>query len=381
MRDPAASAADTVGLSGPSLDLSRIANDSIARLLGVSASAGPRQLLDRLSTVFPAQMDSGSPVYAYRPVGTQPVDGPAGALVSGAQGALYQQATVIGASIGGLLDQMIPSITDPDDEDIASLVSAYRMNVDGVVREFGREGGAVLNVIRVRADALGTIRRELRIKLGFPGAEPAGDGTERDQPMFANQRELRLLDRDALIENLALLSSLTHQLTHALTDQYTQKVLHGVSARLVRLAWSVRALPASVAQVRAEFASLRLNEADLRVILTEPEREEPGEAHELEPAEAGILDAEQTLQWCEMAAGQWPQQLAAGRKLDIEVIESEADALYGALSHLQPHLKRLRGSGRLIVAMQELLRQLQMIIRVSALITGNKGHDLAGQTG
>ncbi len=159
--DKISDAAETIALTsgiGPSgavaagyqtgLDLSQIADQSIARLLG--GPVAPTQLLERLSAVFPETTTNGVTTFTYRPMGAQPSIGSTGASVSGAQSTIYRQARVLGNSISDLLDAMVPVITDPDIADIQATIATFRSTVDAIVQEFGREGGAIMRLVLSR---------------------------------------------------------------------------------------------------------------------------------------------------------------------------------------------------------------------------------------
>lgn len=343
--------------TGPTggVDLGRVADDSIARLLGGAAADKPEQLRARLRAVFPEQVKDGKTTYSYRATGAQPIDGPSGALVSGAQGAFYAQARAIQGSIDALLDQLVPVVTDPDQPEIDSLVATYRELTRNVVDEFGREGGAVLNRIQLASNRLDATRKELLDKLGLGKAVDAND-----------RREMPLLQRNLIDENMAILKRLTRELTKTLVADYDKKVVNGVSANNTLLAWIFRAIPATLQQVRAQFDAVGIGLADRMV----------------RDVKSGNIKVEQVLQWCEAAAvSDFPLRLAAGRRSDFEAIRAEAKKLHKIVKKLAIQFESEAGGGRLRAALIELREHFKAIRKKAGKILFNPPAPDAGQKG
>lgn len=336
-------------------DLARIADDSISRLLGGAAGGKPEQFLARLKAVFPAQVKDGKTTYTYRATGSQPLDGPTGALVAGAQGAFYAQARALNGSINALLDQLVPVVTDPDQEEIDSLIASFKELTAGVVDEFGREGGAVVNRIdlaRVRLDDTG---QELLDKLGLGEAADANDA-----------REMQLLQRNLIDENMAMLARLTKELTVDLLEDYKNKVVKGISAISPQLSWTFRAIPATLQQVRTQFDAVGIGLTDRMV--REVERKN--------------IKIEQALQWAEAAAtSDFPRRLAAGRRADFEAIKDEANKLHKITKRLAGQFESEVGGGRLNAALKELRQHFKSIRKNAGKILAGPGAPNAGPPG
>ncbi len=321
--------AGTGGLVGPggALDLARVAEQSLARMLGVSAGSGAKRLLDRLGEVFPETQVNGTAGIAYRPLGAQPLDGPAGALISGAQAVYFRQAREVAERINELLDGLEPVVTDPDEELIAGLTSAYRRALQVVVEEYGREGGGAIRRILTVKDHLGHLRRELRKALGLePGVNP-------------DALAMAVLERETVEKTLDLLDKQTNYLTEHLRTDYETHVLRGNGSRFARLGWTIRAVPSSVAQVRAEFDALRVDEADriLHQVGADP-----------------TVNVELLLRWCVSAAQSWMEVLAEGRVIGLRSVQDEAKALADLLQILGADWGVKPGSRRLAPAIAEL---------------------------
>ncbi|TPG61346.1 hypothetical protein EAH89_02005 [Roseomonas nepalensis] len=325
----ASTPAGTGGLlaAGGSLDLARLAQQSMARVLGLSAGGDPRRALARLAEVFPETTERGESAIGYRPLGAQPVEGPAGALVAGAQAVFVQQAQDLRQGINALLDRLEPVVTDPDEEAIESLVAAYRRTLDMVVEEYGREGGGAPDRIELGAAHLGKLRGALERALGL---------SEAFDP---DRLDLALLEKEGVGETMRMLQSQTDQLTQDLRHRYVDNVLGGVGTLFARLTWTVRAIAPSVAQARTEFDALRIDEADRLLITLNSSK---------------TMNAELLLRWCESAAAGWTQAMAEGRRISIGLVRAEAERLAETLDALRRRVAGLPGGGRIAAALQEL---------------------------
>lgn len=358
--DKISDAAETIALTsgiGPSgavpagyqtgLDLSQIADQSIARLLG--GPVAPGQLLERLSAVFPETTTNGVTTFTYRPIGAQPSIGSTGASVSGAQSTIYRQARVLGESISGLLDAMVPVITDPDIADIQATIATFRSTVDAIVQEFGREGGALMQLVSVKTTTLHITLRELKNTLG----ECADDDT----------LDLAILERDMIRENVQMLEYLVKQLTdpdEGLVKLYGDKVLKGVSARYAQLVWVVSAVPTTVQQAYLEFDAIRFGSNDRRIT-------------SVPDGQGGVISIEQALQWCESSAsGTWGQSLGGdARTDDIDIIKNEAAIIEGIVDKIKVYVGTyIPGSRRITAALDDLARQLVQIHEFAKAIAG-----------
>lgn len=329
---PAAAAGSGV-TGGP--DLARIADDSISRLLGGAAGGKPDQFLARLKAVFPAEVKDRKTSYTYRATGSQPLDGPSMALVAGAQAAFYAQARALSGSINALLDQLVPVVTDPDQEEIDSLIASFKELTAGVVEEYGREGGAVVNRIDLARVRLQDTGRELLDKLGLGEAADPNDA-----------REMQLLQRNLIDENMAMLGRLRQELTKDLLDDYKNKVVNGISAIIPQLSWTFRAIPATLRQVRTQFDAVGIDLTDRMV----------------QEVESKNIKIEQVLQWAEAAAtSDFPRRLAAGRRSDFEAIKDEANKVHKIVKRLARQFENAVGGGRLKAALKELRQHFKSV--------------------
>ncbi|MBI0539372.1 hypothetical protein D9599_28005 [Roseomonas sp. KE2513] len=341
----AVSPAGTGGLvaAGGSLDLMRLAQQSMARVLGLSAGGDPRRTLARLAEVFPETTGKGESAIGYRPLGAQPVEGPAGALVAGAQAVFFRQAQDIRQNINALLDQLEPVVTDPDEEAIESLTAAYRRTLDMVVEEFGREGGGAPDRIALGAEHLAKLRAALEKALGLSNA------------FDPDRLDLVLLEKEGVGETMRMLQSQTDQLTDDLRKRYEKNVLGGIGTLFARLTWTVRAIPASVAEVRTEFDALRIDEADRLLMPLNGSK---------------TMNAELLLRWCESAAAGWTQAMAEGRSISIGLVRAEAGTLATMLDLLQRRASTLPGGGRIVAALQELGEHVLAVAQLATEIEG-----------
>jgi uncharacterized protein YutE (UPF0331/DUF86 family) len=335
-----------IGISGAmpagyetGLDLSQIAEQSIARVLGGPVAPEPMQILKRLSAVFPETTSNGVTTFTYQPIGAQPSIGATGAYVSGAQSTIYRQAQTLAKSINTLLDTMEPVITDPDIADIQALTATFRSTVADIVEEFGREGGAVIQRVHVLTSTLIDIQNDLIAKLGGRADEDALD--------------LEILKRDMIEENKEMLVNLVDQLTSArngLVAPYDKNVLNGVSATYAQLIWVVSAVPTTVQQAYLEFDAIRFGSNDRRITSVK---------------DAGNRDIsiEQALKWCESSAGTWAQSLSSdARTEDLKIINDEAVVIEPILDKVREYVRnKIPGSRRVTAALKELDRQLEQI--------------------
>ena len=353
-----------IGISGaapagyqPGLDLGKIADQTIAGVLGGPVGSGDlEQMLDRLSAVFPETTSNGVTTFTYRPIGAQPSNGSSGALVAGAQATIYQQAQALGQSIYTLLDTMEPVITDPDTAEIEALKDTVRSTVGAIVEELGREGGAVIQRITALKNILGTAAapgalQELETKLGL-GPQPEEDDT----------LDLAILKDELIRENAKMLELLITQLTSDLVTLYSNKVLTGVSIRYAQLVWVVRAIPMTIQQIYQEFDAIRFDSNDRRIEIVQipPTKGVPG----------GPISIEQALQWCESSASAWAQTLAGSARIeDLKIINGDATILQAVIAeidkrfHPMPgsHIRPIPGSLRVTAALDELQSQLGQI--------------------
>ncbi|MBM1174032.1 hypothetical protein [Microvirga arabica] len=329
-----------MGFPGASVDLARVAETSIARLLGGPINGDASSVLQRLAQVFPSRTDeSGSTKYQYRPMGAQPLLGSSGSAVRGAQAAFFRQASVLGASVSGLLDTVEPLVVDPDEREIASLIALMRDTTNTIVSEYSREGGAILPRIDVQVGQLQRVLEELSRELGVT------------DPDVDDELSMQLVERDLILANMAMLKERISDF-QSLQADYADSVINGIGALYGRLAWLIRAVPPAVDEVLAEFNALNC-EASERMLKN------------LGPENAPVSLEQVLTFWCrDAAAFTWVQRLEQGRRTDIKLIASEAAEILKLLRSLEGDgIDRLNlvGTLRLAVSLRELLKLLEEV--------------------
>lgn len=327
------------GTGGIELDLRKVATNSLARLFGGTVPTDPGQLLQRLEAVFP-EVGTGvtGPVYSYRAFGLQPTFGPNGTLMAGAQGALYQQARSLATSIGILLDSLVPAITDPDEDQISDLKEELRSAVEKLVAEYGREGGVAYGIFNDCETTSTDMLKNLRTALGLDG----NGGRELD---------LSINEKNRLDGDVALIEGLVKELVKLKTtyERYLK-----ANSNLVKLTWTVRAIPATVSEIVEAFDAIRFGSSDRAAeVISEHGKE---------------ITIQQALDWfAESATSVWPARLSSNvHQRDLQVIHREVTSQKTVVDEIVKWVKKTPRGSLVTFALHELEERLDDILTTIA---------------
>ena len=291
----------------------------------------------------------GSTVYDLQRGGAVPTGSVSSSQIRGSQATFYKQAVQIRDLVSGLLDKLVCQLNVCDDETIDFFKEDIRANVNDIVAEVGREGGALQQRVDTLLTTMREDLRELEIALGINA--PA-----------AQRRDMDIAEREENEENFELLkNSLTDQpssLQRLLVDQYFPQIANAAGTVLNNLLRTIEAIPASIQEIYSLMDSVRLGEVDRRVTLV---------------TEASTTTVEQLLSWIEISASSdWPSRLGIGdtRRVEVQSVKRTADAQLRLLTDLINNLSNLiqTGVGRVRGALRELQRELTNVSTFAAAI-------------